>query len=226
VEPQRPGIDINDPKVLRGAKAAATRRNNKARKKLAAERAALPLYAEQIPAEPAHLVTPEEVVESRKLHQISTRETIITIELMQLDAIHQYKNQIFALVGESEYTEFYARSLATSMPQDAYWHLLLEDIKRRSDEMPPNMELVLIWLCDWEGEPPTTGDLHALRGDGMTFEEIGEALRWLEKRHYAEGHRIRPCKYATERLKDILPDMEHSSTPFTAADAGRAYINS
>jgi hypothetical protein len=73
----------------------------------------------------------------------------------------------------------------------------------------------LTWLADWEGEPPTIGEVHAARGDGIAWRQIYEALTWLEDRFYIEGHQIRPCKFATCGY----------SAPFSATEARKKFIN-
>lgn len=80
--------------------------------------------------------------------------------------------------------------------------------------MPQEAELVLIWLADWEGEPPTIGELHTTCGDGLTWRQIFDAITWLEDRYYVEGHQIRPCKFAHYGY----------SAPFSATNAGREYL--
>jgi hypothetical protein len=217
IEPNLPGTDINDPKVLAGAKRVATRRNNDMRRKLAKERAALPLFACEIPSEPAHLVTPEEVIERRALVQLHTYGSSGTREAEERLTIVRYRNEVFALVTEAEYAEFYAASFDYNFPQWAYWGNLRDDILRRRETMPPRCELVLTWLVDWEGEPPTVGELHHCRGDGLTKAEIREAVYWLERRRYAQGHPGRYCRFVDN------PWINQSS-PFSATDAGRNYL--
>lgn len=45
--------------------------------------------------------------------------------------------------------------------------------------MPENADLVLAWLQHWEGEPPTHYELHHKCGNGLTVQEVREALGWL-----------------------------------------------
>jgi GNAT superfamily N-acetyltransferase len=218
ITPKLPGTDINDPKVLAGAKRVATRRNNDARRKLAKERAALPLFASEIPSEPARLVMAEEVIERRMLGQQGAWENGVERDVREVENIRRYRNEVFALVSEDEYTELYAASLEYRFPQWAYWVNVRDDILRRHEPMSPICELVLTWLVDWEGEPPTVGDLHHLRGDGLGKKEISEAIDWLERRRYVRGGVIRPCRFV-ENL------WVKYSTPFEATDAGRSYLH-
>lgn len=97
-----PGVDINDPTVLAGARRVATRRNNDARRKLAKERAALPLFAEQIPSEPAQLVTAEDVIERRKLAQYEAYKAGGVREAQEIERVRNYRNEVFAMVSEAE----------------------------------------------------------------------------------------------------------------------------
>ncbi|SRR6266508_2718346 len=221
IEPKLPGTDINDPKVLAGAKRVATRRNNDARRKLVKERAALPLFTGEIPSEPEHLVTPEEVIERRKLVQIHTYGDGGVREAEQIATVVRYRNEVFALVTEAEYSELYAASFDWRFPQWAYWRNVRDDILRRREPMPPLCELVLTWLVDWEGEPPTFLELHHVRGDGLSSKEISEAIHWLERRRYVGGGVARFCPYVAASNPWI-----DSSVPFEATDAGRAFINS
>jgi hypothetical protein len=218
INPKLPGTNHNDPKVLASAKRVATRRNNKARKKLAAERAALPLLAEQIPDEPEHLMAPEEVIERRQINQQSSYERSVERELKEIENIRRYRNEVFALVSESEYAEFYAGSLETTIPRWAYWYNIKADIERRREPMPTTCELVLTWLVDWEGPAPTIGELHQLRGDGLSRAEISEALDWLERRRYIRGGIVRPCRFVTN-------PWTNTSTPFEVTEAGVNLIN-
>lgn len=222
--PTVPGTDLNDRKVLAGAKRVATRRNNEARKKLEAERARLPLLADQLPrVEELPLVTAEDVIERRKLCQRAAWENGVERDIAEIARIVAMRNEVFSMVGEDEYVKIYAASLEYRFPQWAYWHNVRENIRRRSEPMPPDAEIVLTWLVDWEGAPPTIGDLHAARGDGMTWRQIREALRWLEDRLYVKGHQVRPCRFAVDRLKDIgAPGL---SAPFSATEVGRKFIN-
>jgi hypothetical protein len=214
-----PGTDISDPKVLAGARRVATRRNNDARRKLEAERARLPLLADQLPSvKELPVITAEDVIERRKIGQQGAWESGVERDVAEIERIRGYRNDVFSMVGEDEYSQFYAASLEWRFPQWAYWYNVREQIKRRSEPMPPDAELVLTWLVDWEGQPPTIGELHATRGDGMTWRQISEALAWLERRFYVEGHQIRPCRFAEERLKDI--GVAGLSSPFSATEAG------
>ena len=218
MEPQLPGTDINDPKTLTGAKRVATRRNNQARKKLEAEHARLPLFKEQLPqVADLPVDTPEAVLERRALVQLHTYGSSGEREAEQKLQVVRYRNEVFALVSEAEYSELYAKSFDWQYPKSAYWGNVRDDILRRREPMPPLMELVLTWLVDWEGEPPTVGDLHHYRGDGLTKAEIREAIYWLERRRYVRAHPGRYCRFVDS------PHINHSS-PSSATDAGRAYL--
>jgi hypothetical protein len=220
IEPKLPGTDLNDPKVLAGAKRVATRRNNEARRKLAKERAALPLFAGEIPSEPAHLVTPEEVIERRALVQHHVYGESGVREANEIFTVVRYRNEVFDLVTEAEYAEFYAASFDYTFPQWAYWGNLRDDILRRREPMPPFMELVLTWLVDWEGEPPTILELHHLRGDGLTSDEISKAIHWLDRQRYVRGGVARFCRFVAASNPWI-----NNSIPFEATDAGVDFIN-
>jgi len=120
----------------------ATRRNNEARKKLEAERARLPLLADQLPrSEELPLVTAEDVIERRKLCQRAAWENGVERDVAEIARIVAMRNEVFSMVGE----------------------------------------------------------LHAARGDGMTWRQVREALRWLEDRLYIKGHQVRPCRFAADR---------------------------
>ena len=218
IEPKLPGTDLNDPKVFAGAKRVATRRNNDARRKLEAEHARLPLFVEQLPqVKDLPVVTPEDVIERRALVQHRVYGESGTREAEQRLTVVRYRNEVFALVNEAEYAEFYARSFDYQFPEWAYWGNLRDDILRRREPMPPLMELVLTWLVDWEGEPPTVGELHHYRGDGLTRQEIREAIYWLERRRYVRALPGRYCRFVDS------PHINHSS-PSSATDAGWAYV--
>lgn len=217
--PTFPGTDLNDPKVLAGARRVATRRNNDARRKLQKERAALPLFVGEIPSEPAHLVTPEEVIERRKLGQQGAWENGVERDIAEIAKIVAMRNVVFSMVSEAEYVELYAASLEYRFPLWAYWYNVKEDIERRREPMPPICELVLTWLVDWEGEPPTTRELHHLRGDGLSWEEISEAVHWLERRRYVRGGVVRFCPFVAASNPWI-----NTSCPFSATDAGRSHV--
>ena len=224
IEPKLPGTDLNDRTVLAGAKRVATRRNNDARKKLEAERARAPLFADQLPSvEGLPVITAEDVIKRRKLCQQAAWKKGAERDVAEIARRVAMRNEVFSMVSEDEYVKLYAASLEYRFPQWAYWYNVKESIKRRSEPMPPDAELVLTWLVDWGGEPPTIGELHAARGDGMTWRQIHEALRWLEDRLYIKGHQVRPCRFAAERLKDIgAPGL---SAPFSATEVGRRFIN-
>lgn len=217
IEPNLPGVDINDPKVLIGAKRVATRRNNDARRKLAKERAALPLFAGEISSEPSHLVTPEEVIERRALVQLHTYGSSGVREAEERLTIVRYRNEVFALVSEAEYLELYAASFEYRFPRWAYWGNVRDDILRRRESMPPICETVLTWLVEWEGEPPTVGELHHYRGDGLSKAEIREAVCWLERQRYVRGMPGRHCRF-------VDSPWINQSSPSEATDAGRAFI--
>lgn len=220
IEPKLPGTDIKDPKVFAGAKRVATRRNNDARRKLEAEHTRLPLFMEQLPqVKDLPVVTPEDVIERRQIVQVHTYGAGGTREAEEIERIRRYRNEVFALVSEAEYAELYAASFDWRFPQWAYWLNVRDDILRRREPMPPLCELVLTWLVDWEGEPPTIGELHHFRGDGLTRQEIFEAVDWLEHRRYVRGGVIRPCRFVEEN------PWVKTSCPFSATDAGRGFIS-
>jgi hypothetical protein len=220
--PTLPGTDLNDRKVLAGAKRVATRRNNDARKKLEAERARLPLFADQLPGvEDLHVVTPEEVIERRALVQHHVYGESGVREANEIFTVLRYRNEVFALVTEAEYAELYAKSFDWHSPQWAYWGNLRDDILRRREPMPPLMELVLTWIVDWEGERPTFLELRHVRGDGLSSKEISEAIHWLERRRYVRGGVARFCPYVAASNPWI-----DSSIPFEATEAGRKYLRS
>ncbi len=216
--PQPPSTDISDPKVLAGARRVATRKNNDARRKLAKERAALPLFAPQIPAEPAHLVTPEEVIEKRKLYQIAAWENGVERDVQKVADTIRLRNEVWALVPVDEYLEYFDKWLVSWIPDYAYWGLVLDSIKRRAEPMTEVGDWLLNILSEWEGEPPTHHDLHYRCGDGRSIKEIGDGLLWLEARRYVRGGVLRPCRFVEAKYGG-------NATPWMITDAGRRYVN-
>lgn len=223
-EPQRPSTDINDPRTLAGAKRVASRRNNDVRRKLAKERAALPLLADQIPSEPETLVTPEEVIERRKLSQAAAWDNGVERDLAEIERIRRMRQVVFDMVTEAEYAAYYATSLECGFPLWAYWYNVKAGIVARLEPMPEIAEWLLTLLNDWEGEPPTHLKIHQKCGDGRTLKEISEALHWLEYRKYVVGGVLIPEPLAAFTASSGF-HVTGYSTPWSITEAGRAYLS-
>ena len=215
ISEQPPSIDITDPQVLAGAKRVATRRNNDARRKLAKERAALPLLAEQIPSEPAVLITPERVIEDRKIAQAGAWENGCERDIQAVEKIRQARQVVFDMVPVEEYLIYYDQSLSCTFPLWAFWYNVKAGILARLEPMTEIGEWLLTILNDWEGEPPTHVELHHKCGDGRELKEILDGILWLERRRYVRGGVIRSCAYA----------KTGSSTPWSITEAGKRYLD-
>lgn len=222
-EPKPPSTDITDPKVLAGAKRVATRRNNDARRKLAKERAALPLLADQIPAAPDVLDTPEQVIERRILCQIGARENAVDREIAAVRRVLDLRDQCFAMVPEDEYLVYFERSLEIQYPEWAYWGNVMQGIRERAEPMPEICLWVLTLLADWEGEPPTFQQIHLRCGDGQPKKAIGDACLWLERRLYIKGGVLRPEPLAGFTTESGF-QVPGYGTPWSITDAGRRFL--
>lgn len=193
MDPHLPGTDLNDPKVLSGAKRVATRRNNKARRKLEAERERLALFADQLPTTAdLPVVTPEEVIQKREEARQVHAEWRVEFDALQAKHLAETKAKIAALVMPEEYAEIKAKAAACSFGERIGWDIAEMEIKRRLEPISNDALHVLLLLCNQEVDV-TVDEFHRKCGDGMTREQMLKALFELQNRGFAGGGRLRYC---------------------------------
>lgn len=206
--PKPPGLDLNDPKTLSGAKAVATRKNN-AFKKMVAEK--LPLFAEEMFSE-YETVTPEIVIASRKLEREGWAIKWREIRALERKHCRQFRAEVQALSADE--TEFFffirMRVRMRGGSRSMKWSRVLSLIKRRLEKpLSKNADLVLAWLQQ-EVKPVTHFEIWERRGDGLTPQQILIALMELMQFAYADSI---DCVKIPEKYTD-LPDWK-SNTAWT-----------
>lgn len=211
---EREPININDPKTYSRAKGVATRRNNAARKKLEAERARLPLLADQLPTvSDLPVVTPEQVVEKRLANREAAAEWRANFAAMQARHLSDRIARIAALVSDTEFAEIEQEVARCSFGAEVGWGIAEIRIKRRLEPMTDNEVVVLALLCN-QDKDKTVDELHRSCGDGMSRADMLKALLDLQSRGLAGGGRLRLCAVTG-----------NDGAPWEATIAGRELIN-
>lgn len=181
---KQPGTDLNDPKVRSGAKAVATRKNNQFKKLVETK---LPLFALELHAgyKPS---TIETVIERRIECQANYREWRKEFDALVESQIKQHQTEIRQLCrNEGEFLfieQMVVRMRGGSL--DMKWYRALNLMRKRATEpLSPTADLVMAWL-EQENEPLTHFDIWEKRGDGLTSDQILNALIELMSYAYAD----------------------------------------
>lgn len=181
---KRPGLDINDAETLAGAKRVATRKNNNFRRMVEKK---LPLFAEEMFSD-YETVTPEKVIEDRKIHHADWNERMKDMRRNHWNWIRRSREQIQSLVKDENEWRFFVKLVGKMQGGNRAmkWERALSLLKKRQTKtLSPNADLVLAWLQQ-EENPVTEFDIWEKRGDGLSAMQILHALMELMELAYAQ----------------------------------------
>lgn len=189
---QRPGTDASNPKVMRGLKAIATRKNNDVRRMIDRK---LPLFREQVLAE-TPVETPETVLARRITCQENYRAWRRGFNELNMKHIREARAFVWRHVTREDFWRLLRKYVATHpRSRSVRWGQIKLKIERRVSPLSEHAELVLAWLEIWERQPPTHFELHRSCGDGqMGARDVLVALNELWARELVEMCPARPCK--------------------------------
>lgn len=178
---------------LTNAKQVATRKNNQARKKLLAERAAAPLLADQLPTvDSLPVITPAYVIEKHEAAREAHAKWKAKFDVATAHRLRETQARIEAAVSPEEWKEIIARVETSTLDVSNAWAVEAMILSRRQEPLIDRESLVLAWLAQEEHDV-TVGELHQRRGDGLSRKEIFAALSSLEQRRFVGGGQLRPC---------------------------------
>lgn len=178
---------------LADAQRVATRKNNKARKNLLAERAAFPLLADQLPeVDSLQVITPADVIEKHAAAREAFDKWKARFKTNSAQRLRETMARIEAAVSSTEWAEIVARVERSTLDLGNAWSVEAMFLSNRQEPLSDTELLVLAWLAQ-EERNVTVGELHRRRGDGLSRKEIFAALQGLERRRLVGGGRLRTC---------------------------------
>lgn len=181
---KRPGLDLNDAETLSGAKRVATRKNNNFKRMVEKK---LPLFADEMFAD-YETVTPEKVIEDRKIHHADWNERKKDMRQFDRDWIRRSREEIQTLLANENEFIFIVRLVGRMQggSRAMKWSRALTLVKARLNKaLSENADLVLAWISQ-EEKPVTQYDIWEKRGDGLEPETILHALMELGQVAYAD----------------------------------------
>lgn len=143
-----------------------------------------PLFAEEL-FDNYETVTPEKVIENRKIHRADWNTRIKDFRQSDWNWIRQSREEIRTLLTNEKEFPFIVRLVGrmTGGSRAMKWSRALNLVKARLNKpLSENADLVLAWIGQ-EEKPVTQYDIWEKRGDGLEPETILHAL--MELMHVA-----------------------------------------